>query len=362
MSLLTPLYSEHLASQARMVEFAGWQMPIQYTGIIAEHLHCRARTAIFDTSHMGEFIVSGPTAVSDLDRLLTLDVASMDIGQCRYGYLLQEDGGVLDDLTCYRQDNDCFLLVVNAAPLQQDADWIQAHLSSSTEFDDQSANTAKIDIQGPESRQALAKAMGYAVPNLKFFRACEWPVGDISCWLSRTGYTGEWGYELYLPSDHAPDVWQRLLTTTGVLPAGLGARDTLRLEVGYPLYGQELQQDRTPVAAVGSSFMNLDKSFIGRTAVQRELEDGPVEQLVGLILEGKRAARAGDKVVVGDIEVGIVTSGSFAPSIGAAVAMAYVTADVAANRPPVECISRTSRLPATIQSLPFYRDGTARKK
>lgn len=345
-----------------MVEFAGWQMPMQYTGIIAEHLHCRTHTAVFDTSHMGEFIVSGSTAVTDLDRLLTLDVASMAVGQCRYGYLLQEDGGVLDDLTCYRQDDDRFLLVVNAATLQQDGDWIRAHLSSSTEFDDQSENTAKIDIQGPESREALATALGTPVPDLKFFRACEWALPNGSYWLSRTGYTGEWGYELYLPSEHACSVWRQLLNTPGVQPAGLGARDTLRLEVGYPLYGQELQRTRTPVAATGSSFMNLDKSFIGRSAVQRELADGPTEKLVGLVLEGKQAARAGATVVAEDSDIGIVTSGSFAPSVGKAVAMAYVTAEAATRTQPVVCMNRKRQLPATIQPLPFYREGTARKK
>lgn len=357
----TPLHAEHVALGARMIEFAGWQMPLQYVGIVFEHQHCRTRTALFDTSHMGEFMLSGPTAESDLEHLLTAHVASLQIGQCRYAYLLDADGGVLDDLTCYRLAEDRFLLVVNAGTRQQDADWIRSHCSKGTSFEDASDQTAKLDVQGPESLACLAAAFGQSVPALKYFRFCEWSANGVPILLSRTGYTGEWGYELYFPAEHATEVWGCLVAAAGVQPAGLGARDTLRLEMGYPLYGHELQRNRTPVAATGATFIRTDKEFIGRDAVLRDLDQGPPERLIGLQLEGKRAARAGDPVQDGDRQIGVVTSGSFAPSVGTAIAMAYVDAASLPSLSAPACITRGASLPAMRSELPFYRNGTARR-
>ncbi len=358
----TPLHDEHVALGARMAPFAGWTMPIQYAGIMAEHQHTRTRASLFDTCHMGEFEISGPTAEADLERLLTQNVATIKPQQCRYGFLLNENGGVIDDLTCYRLGPDRFFLVVNAGTLDQDADWIRSHLSPETVFKDRSPDTAKLDVQGPEARAATEVALGTALPDLKYFYCSEEKLNGMPCMISRTGYTGEWGYELYFPADEAVRIWKQLLAPGIIQPAGLGARDTLRLEVGYPLYGHELGSDRTPVAATNGMFMDTSKDFIGKDAVMRDLEQGVPENLVALQLETKRAARAGDAVLREDERVGEITSGSLAPSLGVAVALAYVRTELSAPGTKLAAETRGTRLPATVVDLPFYKDGTARKK
>ena len=362
MQLKTPLYEEHVQHNARMAPFAGWDMPIQYQGILKEHLHTRRKASLFDVSHMGEFELSGPTAEFDLERLLTQNVATIKDHQCRYGFLLNDDGGVLDDLTCYRLGPDRFFLVVNAGTLQGDAAWIREHLSPDTTFKDLSAETAKLDVQGPDSRAETEKALGVALPDLKYFYCTEWAIEGMPCLLSRTGYTGEWGYELYFPASEAARIWKQLLAPGVIQPAGLGARDTLRLEVGYPLYGHELGPDRTPVAATNGMFMDTSKDFIGRDAVMRDLEQGVPEKLVALQLETKRAARAGDAVLLDDEKVGDITSGSLAPSLGVAVALAYVRADLCEPGCALTVETRGAGLPAQVVELPFYKEGTARKK
>ncbi len=309
---------------------------------------------------MGEFELSGPTAERDLERLLTQRISTLEIGQCRYGYLLRDDGGVLDDLTCYRMGPDRFMLVVNAATTDSDRKWIEEHLSPETRFRDISDDTAKLDIQGPASRSAMEKALGIRLPELKYFRFAPIELNGVSCLLSRTGYTGEWGYELYLPPRSVASFWQAFLNGGTIKPAGLGARDTLRLEVGYPLYGHELSAHQTPVPAARGHFMDMSKDFIGKAAVARDLEKGCAQYLCGLRLDTRRAARAGDSVWRGSQCIGRVTSGSIAPSLGVAVALAYLDADKCqeGNRVEIECHGK--RLSATIVSPPFYRHGTAR--
>lgn len=345
-----------------MAPFGGWDMPIQYEGIIAEHEHTRKACGLFDICHMGEFELRGATAEKDLERLLTMAVGSIAPGRCRYGFLLNEQGGVLDDLTCYRLGPDHFMLVVNAATCAGDAAWIREHLSPTTEFHDISSWTGKLDIQGPTSRAGLETALEIPVPELKYFHFTNINFRGMSCLLSRTGYTGEWGYELYLPWEFTPVVWDLLLAKGEMKPVGLGARDTLRLEVGYPLYGHELSDQMTPVSACGNSFMDLGKGFVGREAVQRDLDNGTPQKLTGLALETKRAARAGDRVFSGDQDVGVVTSGSLAPSLGHAVAMAYVDRKILDEAGPLVIASRGAKLPARAEAVPFYKEGTARSK
>jgi aminomethyltransferase len=361
MFLQTPLHRKHVSLGARMAPFAGWEMPIEYEGILAEHAWTRTRTSVFDTSHMGEFSLRGPTAEADLERLLTLNVASLEPGQARYGYLLREDGGCLDDLTCYRISSDAFWLIVNAGTRATDAEWIRAHLSRSTRFEDISPHTAKLDIQGPRAKEDIESALGVQLPPLRFFRFAMRRLDGIPALISRTGYTGEFGYEFYIPAKSAIDVWNMLLKPGEIKPAGLGARDTLRLEVGYPLYGHELGPDRTPVAASRGQFIDFNKNFIGRDACLRDREKGCDRYLCGLRLASKRAARAGDKVMAGDREVGVVTSGSLAPSLNVAVALAYVDSAQTALGTKLEIESRGARLAAEVASLPFYQNGTARK-
>lgn len=358
----TPLHDAHVALGARMGPFGGWDMPIQYAGILAEHAHTRARTSVFDICHMGEFELRGPTAEADLERLLTQRVSTIGPGQCRYGYLLRDDGGVLDDLTCYRRGKDWFWLVVNAGTCEQDAAWIRPRLSPKTVFADLSPAIAKLDVQGPASRGDMEKALGAELPDLKYFWSAEVTLAGTPCLLSRTGYTGEWGYELYLPWNEAPRFWNLLLANPDIKPAGLGARDTLRLEVGYPLYGHELSLDRTPVAASHGQFIDITKDFVGQAAVVGDLERGVPRHLVGLRLDTKRAARAGDKVLAAGQEAGTVTSGSVAPSLGFAVAMAYVDCALARPGQALEIEVHGKPLPAVVVELPFFRGGTARRK
>lgn len=343
-----------------MAPFGGWDMPIQYEGILAEHHATRRAAAVFDTCHMGEFELRGPDAERDLERLLTLRVSNLRDGQCRYGYLLQDEGGILDDLTCYRFGPDRFWLIVNAGTRESDAAWIRRHLSPGTQFDDLTLRTGKLDVQGPDSRAAIERAFGATLPDLKYFHFAGSELGGIPFTVSRTGYTGEWGYELYFPRDQTVRVWDQLLAA-GVRPAGLGARDTLRLEVGYPLYGHELGPDRTPIAASRGAFVDVSKDFIGKDAVARDLDAGCSHYLAGLQLEGKRAARAGDTVLLDGEPVGAVTSGSLAPSLGVAVALAYVDASLCHPGQPLQVESRGTALKGVIVELPFYKEGTARR-
>jgi aminomethyltransferase len=356
----TPLYEAHVALGARRAPVAGWDMPIQYAGILAEHEHTRRATSVFDICHMGEFELRGPTALADLERLLTMPVATLAVGQCRYGYLLREDGHVLDDLTCYRLGPEHFWLVVNAGTRPQDAAWVWRHVSPATQFTDLSDDVGKLDIQGPTARATVENALGVKLPDLGYFRFAELTLDDVPCLLSRTGYTGEFGYELYCPVKTVGAFWDKLLAGGEIKPAGLGARDTLRLEMGYALYGHELDLHRTPAGASRGRYIQLTKEFIGKAAVAAELKQ-PGQVLVGLRLESKRAARNGDSVAAAGRAVGVVTSGSVAPSLGVAVALAYVDAAVAATGTQLEILSRGSALPATVVDLPFYAGGTVRK-
>jgi len=389
----TPLHAEHVALKARMVPFAGWEMPLLYRGIIAEHLYTRKKASVFDICHMGEFELGGPTAEADLERLLTQSVSSIPEGGCAYGYLLADDGGVKDDLICYRfggltagrfgreaprgkprgnfaepseakntaKEGESFWLVVNASTAAADAQWIKSHLSSGTIFRDLSSATAKLDIQGPRAREEMEGALKIKLPDLEYYHFQRLTIDGIACVLSRTGYTGEFGYELYLPVGAAADFWKKLLAPGKILPAGLGARDTLRVEMGFPLYGHELTEKLTPAGvARGKKFIDLNKSFIGKEAVLRAREDQAAGQLVGLRLEGRMAARPGDEVFEGERKVGKITSGLFAPSLNVAVALGYVERQLAFSGQKLGVRSRGKNLMVEIVELPFYKQGTAR--
>ncbi len=342
-----------------MGEFGGWDMPIQYTGILQEHHHTRTKASVFDICHMGEFILAGPTALGDLENLLTCNLQSLSIGQVRYGFMLNEAGGVIDDLTCYRLDADRYMLVVNAGTCEKDAEWIKSRISADTVFENLSAGMAKLDVQGPESRHVLEDVLGCTLPNLGYFRFKEFDAGDGSFILSRTGYTGEFGYEIYLPNDAVGRLWNNLLAHELVQPAGLGARDTLRLEMGYPLYGHELMETKTPFSTSRGAFINMNKPFIGRDAVEAEQAD-PKMFLVGLKFDSKRAAREHDRIYHDGIEIGEVTSGSVAPSLDVAVAMAFVQVEFAQPGRMLNVDIRGRQYPAVVVDLPFYTAGTAR--
>lgn len=359
----TPLFEEHVALGARMVPFSGWQMPVQYKeGILAEHHHTREFVSLFDICHMGEFRVRGENAARELDHALARSVADQKTGTCRYNFLLNDQGCVLDDLIVYRIDEDEFFIVVNAGTMENDAKVLRERLSSDIEFQNESAQTAKLDLQGPLSADIL-QALGLEKDILPgYYKWIDAEVGGTSCLLSRTGYTGELGYELYFDAEHAVDLWRLLLARDDVKPAGLGARDTLRLEMGYALYGHELNDTLTPVDAGYAGMLKLEnpREFIGAKALRKAKSK---KRLVGIVMEGRRAAREGAQILYGADVIGTVTSGAFGPSIEKAVALAYVKSCV--DIPDDATLTLkvgASEIEGRLGELPFYKDGTVRVK
>lgn len=362
--LETPLAAEHVALSARMVPFAGWNMPVQYSeGILAEHKHTRESVSLFDICHMGEFRVKGPGAAEALDAALARAVADQKISSCRYNFLLNEKGCVLDDLIVYRIREDEFYIVVNASRIDNDAAELRKRLPAAISFKNESDATAKLDLQGPLAAQVLIK-LGLKAESLpEYYHWTYAEVCGIKCILSRTGYTGELGYELYFEASKAIEMWRKLLSVEPVKPAGLGARDTLRLEMGYPLYGHEMNENTTPVEAGFGQMLKLQASsrkFVGSDALRW---NKPSKQLVGLVLEGRRAAREGAVVMQGGKKIGVVSSGTFGPSIGNAVAMAHIDSAVTVNPGDAfEIDLQRASVKATVEVLPFYKAGTAREK
>lgn len=358
----TPLHAWHLQRGAKMAPFAGWDMPIQYQGIIAEHKQTREHAALFDICHMGEFLCHGPDAKDALARALSHNLETLAPGRCRYGFLLNEQGGIIDDMIVYRleperEDDERFMIVVNGARTDIDRETIAARLPAGVILDDISPCTAKIDLQGPESLDVLQRVLQRDLTQMKYFSFIHCDFQDAPVLVSRTGYTGELGFELYLDSQQALALWEACLADERVLPAGLGARDTLRLEMGLPLYGQDLDEQHTPAEAGYEAMLTSPAEYVGK-GHDRNVR----EKLVPLALEGRRAARHDDLVFSTDgLQAGRVTSGSFAPSVGQSVALAYIQADVADAD---TFVIRTGRneLTASRAELPFYKNGTARKK
>ncbi len=355
----TPLAARHDAAGARMVDFHGWLMPIQYEGIVPEHLHTRAAVGVFDVSHMGRFVFRGEAAAADLDCAVSCNVAGMSVGRCRYGLLLNEQGGIEDDLLVYRVAEHEYWLVVNASRIDHDAALIRERISSDTSFKNISASTAMLAIQGPKSKAAIAAHVDAGLDALRYYRCARGAAFGEDALVSRTGYTGELGYEIIFDAAAAERVWDAVLALPDAKPIGLGARDTLRLEAGMPLYGQDLTPDRTPVEAGLMAAVALDKEFVGRDAVAARAEAGASERLVGFALDGRRAARAHDAILLGDARVGEVSSGSFAPSLGHAIGMGYVAAHAAEAGTELTTDVRGKFIPARVVERPFYKDGTA---
>jgi aminomethyltransferase len=351
---LLPLDALHRRHGARMVPFAGYAMPIQYTGefggIIAEHLWTRSSAGLFDVSHMGQLLLP-LAAVAALEGLLPGDITGLAQGTLRYSLLLDTQGGILDDLMVTRRSDDLYLVVNGAV---KDADI--AHLRAAGLTVDQRDDWALLALQGPEAVAAL-DALVPGVAALRFMRAAGFGWAGHDLWISRSGYTGEDGFEISVPVAAAEALAEALLADPRVRPIGLGARDSLRLEAGLPLYGHDLDPGTTPVEA-GLAFAiskrrKLERGFPGADRIMAELFDGPARRRVGLAVEGKLPAREGAAVFVGDAHVGTVTSGGFAPSLGAPIAMAYVAAAHAADGTPLEIEVRGKRLAATVVPMPF---------
>ena len=353
----TPLHDAHVRAGARMVPFAGWEMPVQYEGVRQEHLAVRTDAGLFDVSHMGEIESRGPRAAEFIRHLLTNDIEKAPPGGAQYSLLCREDGGVLDDLFTYRFPEDGeqrFLTVVNASNAETDFAWFagQAEGWEGVEVIDRSADFAMLALQGPRAVSMLEPLLAESeVP--KRFRFVEGIVAGAGALVCRTGYTGEDGVELLVPPDDADRVWEALLGA-GVTPAGLGARDTLRLEVCYPLYGNDLSTDRTPIEAGLGWACALDKDFVGAERLREQAEQGTADKLVPFKFTDRGIPRAGCPILAGGERVGTATSGTLSPCLGIGIGMGYVRAELAEPGTEIEIDVRGKRRAARVASKPLY--------
>jgi aminomethyltransferase len=359
MARRTPLFDSHKALGARIVEFAGWDMPISYDGATKEHIAVRERCGLFDVSHMGEIEVWGPHAVSLCQELTVNDVRRLRIGDGQYSLLCNERGGVLDDLIVYRTAAERYLLVVNAANAASDFAWIAARGRAGAEVVDRSAELALLALQGPESERALRTLTALDLPALRPFTHLDGKVAGLDAFVSRTGYTGEDGFELMVASADARALWDALLEAVRRregLPAGLAARDTLRLEAGLPLCGSDMDATTTPLEAGLAWVVKLAKgAFVGRDTLETQARDGVGRCLVGLELLEPSVPRHAYPVWHAGMSVGAVTSGTKSPTLGTFIGLAYVTPAAAQPGTDVEVEIRGRRVPARVVKRPFYR-------
>ncbi|HEX9940585.1 MAG TPA: glycine cleavage system aminomethyltransferase GcvT [Thermoanaerobaculia bacterium] len=351
----TPLYDCHREAGAKMVEFVGWEMPVQYAGVIEEHRAVRTAAGLFDVSHMGEVRVRGAGAEALLQRLTPNDVSKLAPGRAHYSGLLTERGTYVDDLLIYRLAPEDFLVVVNASNADRDFEWIAWRAGGEAEVADESDRYALLALQGPEALGILTALASPDVSGLKYYGFAQGTVDGAPALISRTGYTGEDGFELYLAPEDAPRVWRRLLAA-GAAPAGLGARDTLRLEAAMALYGHEIDETTTPFEAGLGWVVKLEKGdFLGRDALLAQKARGIPRKLVGFEVKGRGIARQGHGVVSDGGKVGAVTSGTWSPTFEKALGLAYVPPGMAAPGTPLTLDVRGKPLPAAVVDLPFYR-------
>src|SRR3990172_8100727 len=355
----TSLYDTHVAAGARMVPFAGWEMPVQYSGIVDEHRAVRTRAGLFDVSHMGEVAVTGPGARGSVQWLITNDAGRLRPGEGLYSPMCAAHGGILDDLTVFCLDEGRFLLVVNAATSAQDVRWISGQVSDA-QADDRSEELALLALQGPRAAAILQRIARTDLATLRAFAMREGiDVGGVPAIVSRTGYTGEDGFEIVCPWDRAPAVWNSLVGAgrdDGLVPCGLGARDTLRLEAGFMLYGSDIDETTTPLEAPLAWTVKWDKGdFSGRAALAAQKARGVARKLVGFELLDRAIARPGYHLTSGGRTVGTVTSGTFGPWVNKSIGMGYVERAAAGTGTPLEADIRGKAARAVVVKLPFYR-------
>ena len=362
-TLHTPLYERHVALNARLVPFAGWQMPLQYaSGIIAEHQAVRGAWGIFDVSHMGRLVFQGADALTLLDYLVTSHVAGLNDNQARYGFMCLEDGGILDDVVVLRKAADMFLLVCNASNHGAVVAWAEQHATGrDVNIDDRTAETVMVAVQGPQARAEVDRVLGGTVPPLRRFHGAQVdsPLGSIL--VTRTGYTGEDGYELISSAPVGQRLWDALLAA-GVTPCGLGARDTLRLEAGLPLHGQDIDRTTNPLEAGLERFVHLaGGDFVGKGAIESAAHKGVTRRLMGFkTVERGAVPRHDQPIQHAGSTIGRVTSGNFAPSLGVSVGLGYVPPEHSTPGQRLEVEARGKGIPVAVTSLPFYQRRAAK--
>jgi aminomethyltransferase len=357
----TPLRDRHVAAGARLIDFAGWEMPVQYRGILEEHRAVRERAGLFDLSHMGELFVEGPEAGAALAFALVTDPPKLADGRAQYSMIVAPNGGILDDLIVYRLAPERFLVVANASNAQIVSDLLAERIEAfKAVLDDRSRVTGLVAIQGPRSVGIVRPLTDVDLDALRYYAIAEGEVAGVPALVARTGYTGEDGFEVFVDTGRAGEVWDALMDAgrnDGIAPIGLGARDTLRLEAGMPLYGNELDASTNPFEAGLGRVVKLDKpgDFVGRTALERVAREGVDRKLVGLVLRGRGIARHGYRLLSGDRVTGVVTSGTQSPTLGQPIAMGYVATADAEPGTMIDVEIRDQRVPAEVVALPFYR-------
>jgi aminomethyltransferase len=360
----TPLYETHRRLSARMVEFAGFEMPVHFTSIVEEHRAVREAAGLFDVSHMGQIALTGPRAVAAAERLLTRSVRPMRPGRVRYALLCNEAGGVVDDLTVYRLAEDALFLCVNAANVEKDYRWVVRHAPPEATVRNTSEETGLLALQGPASAEVLRRVCDAPPAKLARFAFDRIGLAGCTALVSRTGYTGCDGFEIYVGVGDLVRVFEALLAAgkpLGLVPAGLGARDTLRLEAALPLYGHELDENTSPLEAGLERFVELERGgFLGAEALARQRAAGLVRRLVGFVLEGRGVARAGYPVARGGRVVGRVSSGAPSPTLGASIGLAYVPPELAAPGTALEVLIRGRAARARVVETPFVGAAPAR--
>jgi aminomethyltransferase len=356
----TPLYEKHVALKGKVIDFGGWALPVEYQGIIGEHEAVRSAAGLFDVSHMGEVTVKGPDAEKYIQKMVVNDIAPMQSFQIFYSPMCYPDGGVVDDLLVYKYNNEDYFIVINASNTDKDVKWFLDHLEGDVEVKNVSQEYAELALQGPKVQDILQKLTDTDLNEIGFFYfKPEVKINGVSALVSRTGYTGEDGFEIYLDPVHAPLIWDKLLEVgkeDGLVPVGLGARDTLRFEASLPLYGQEIDQDITPLEAGLGYFVKLAKEgFIGKEALVKQKESGIPRKLVGFEMVDRGIARSHYEVQADGKKIGFVTTGSFSPSLKKNIGLALIDAEFANEGGEIEVVVRNRSLKARIIKKPFYR-------
>lgn len=358
----TPFYDYHVAAGAKMIEFAGFVMPVQYTGIVAEHRAVRSDVGLFDLSHMGEFEVRGSGATAFLQRVTTNNCEKLKVGQIQYSCMTLPTGGIVDDLLVYRMPEG-YLLIVNAANLAKDFQWLKSNLTDSDDVEliDISGETGLLAIQGPKAQDLMSELTDYNLQEMPFYSWAKSTVAGREVLFSRTGYTGEDGFEIYIPPKDASTIWEGVISKGekhGLQLIGLGARDSLRLEMKMALYGNDIDDTTTPVEAGLSWIVDFNKDFIGKDIIAKQKADKPDRRLVCMELTGKAFPRHGYKILDGEEAIGHVTSGTFSPSLSKPIAMGYVVRRKAKSGSIVQIAIRDKRFEATVVKPPFYKNAS----
>ncbi|MFC1482843.1 glycine cleavage system aminomethyltransferase GcvT [Candidatus Margulisiibacteriota bacterium] len=356
----TPLFNNHVKHGAKMVPFGEWEMPLQFESILGEHKYCREQVALFDVCHMGEFYFKGNLKKSGIEQAFPFSLHKIKEGTCKYGVVLNEQGGIVDDLIVYRLAVDEVLIVVNAGNIKKDFKHIQQVLKGEYTFVDISEKTAKLDVQGPLSTEVLKEHFGDEINAIPYFGFKHLQIHGEEVLVSRTGYTGERGYELYLPYKKVTEVWDFLLQDKRIKPAGLGARDILRIEVGYNLYGHDIDETITPHEANLDFCIEYDKDFIGKEAVVKQKNSGVLKKRIGIKTNTRRAPREKNRIQIKGKEVGHITSGCYSPVMGCGIGIGYIETQFAKQGNTISIGNGSIQIEAIIADPQFFKNKSIR--